>query len=88
MTDLHTALARLEEAGIETPTAVAKWETWFHGEAPFAGHSVVSDTADAAILALADLACEFLARLSTPNIQERSNADSGSIRALIARLSA
>lgn len=44
MTDLHTALARLEEAGIETPTAVAKWETWFHGEAPFAGHSVVSDT--------------------------------------------
>lgn len=88
MTDLHTALARLEEAGIETPTAVAKWESWFHGEAPFAGHSVVSDTADAAILALADLSCELLVRLSTANIQDRPNADSGSIRDLIARLSA
>lgn len=88
MNDLRTALARLEAAGIELPAAVAQWSSWFHGDAPFAARSVVSDTADAAIFALADLAGDLLVREPVPGAAELRSVSQAAPAPLVTRLSA
>jgi hypothetical protein len=84
MTDLDIAIAQLEAAGIEAPKSVMQWVAWFHGDAPFAARSVVSDTADAAIVALATIASELLAEEQNT----RSASKSALTLSLVARLSA
>jgi hypothetical protein len=87
MTDLDNAIAQLEAAGIETPNAVVQWVSWFHGEAPFAARSVISDTADAAIMALATIACELLADEQAAKTASAASRTAPAL-SLVARLSA